>query len=58
MLPSSSFQVYVMLQIHESTELPSPFAEGVKVVGEFVIRAWHMPEDECEHYVKSYKHRL
>ena len=29
MLPSSSFQVHVMLQIHESTKLPSPFAEGV-----------------------------
>ena len=34
MLPSSSFQVHVMLQIHESTELQSPLAEEVEVVGE------------------------
>ena len=34
MLPSSTFQVHVMLQIHESTELLSPFAEGVEVVGD------------------------
>ena len=23
------------------------------VVRDFVVRAWHMSDDECEHYVKS-----